>query len=110
MEITDSNAAEIAAKVKADKQLPRVMLLSNKYGRAFFRPATAAEYQRLVDEQAKPELKTTALKRLVLACAVYPEGAEFAALLEAKPGLAQTFGNEIAADAGLFAETEKKEF
>jgi hypothetical protein len=59
-----------------------------------------------VDEKRRPE----ALEQLLRDCLVYPDQAALTAILERKPGLAETFGAEVLELAGAGAEVEKNAF
>jgi len=52
--------------------------------------------------------KAESLELLVRDCLVHPAGAEFEAMLEERPGLAETFGNELADIAGAGDEAERR--
>lgn len=52
--------------------------------------------------------KADALELLVRDCVVHPTGAEFEAMLDERPGLAETFGNELADIAGAGDEAERQ--
>lgn len=101
---------EVAEKVKADKGLARVLCFGNEYGEALFRHPTDGEYQRFVAELSDSDTKPSALRTLVLACAVYPEEQDFLVMIRQYPGLVQTFGGELVEAAGLKKATVKKEF
>lgn len=58
-------------------------------------------WMRFKAQVQDPHRKSLAMESLVIDCVVHPSSAEVAQLLEARPALAETFGNKIAELAGL---------
>lgn len=95
MPIDDSTIAALKA------EHGEILHLETDYGEAIFRVAKPTEWQRFLDEVTDAEVRARALKTLVLQCVVHPERVEFERLIAARPGLVQTFGNELTSFCGL---------
>lgn len=79
-----------------------VLVAAEKAGEvAALRHPTRAEYQRFKQHRTDQRNRTTALERLVEACILIPNAAEFERVLEKKPVLADTFGEKLLEEAGL---------
>jgi len=78
-----------------------VLVLGSDFGDVAFRIATRAEWQRMIDEQARDLTQGVALRNLVYSCRVWPEGPDFDRLIERAPGMVQSLGNELVEFCGL---------
>ena len=58
-------------------------------------------WMRFKNHVADPHRKSLAMESLVVDCVVHPSAAELGNLLEVRPGLAETLGNQVAELAGL---------
>jgi hypothetical protein len=58
----------------------------------------------VADERRRPD----AVETLLRDCVVHPDAAALDAILEKRPGLAETFGNQVVELAGASGEAEKK--
>lgn len=68
---------------------------------AAFRIPTSAEWTRFkIAQKGESEDAAKSSKPLVICCCVYPDDAEFEAALDARPGLVDTFVNELVGHAG----------
>lgn len=94
--ITEAELAGLQEKNKGE-----VVVFESEFGEAAFRPAEEKEWQRFIDELSDPDLKGRALRMLVIACCVWPERPRFEALVARRPGLIQSFGNELTELSGL---------
>ena len=63
------------------------------------------EWRRFRSMSSDDAQRANALRTLVIACVVHPAPAEFMAMLERKPGLAETFGNKLVEIAGVSLAT-----
>jgi len=74
------------------------------------RPPTGMEWRMFRAMQAEEDVqqKVAAARMLVDSCTIYPGKAELAAMLEAHPGLIETFAGEITEAAGLSRKARRK--
>jgi hypothetical protein len=72
------------------------------------KPPSRAQWKRfrayVADERRRPD----AVESLLRDCVVYPDAAALDGILEKRPGLAETFGNQVVELAGASGEAEKK--
>ena len=72
------------------------------------KPPTRPQWKRfrafMSDERKRPD----AMEQLLRDCLVYPELTELDAMLERRPGLAESFGSSVVEMAGLTDRVEKK--
>lgn len=68
-------------------------------------PTEWKRFRSLISDEAQ---RSGALETLCRACIVYPEGQELTDLFIAKPGLNETFGNELTELAGLAKGATRK--
>ena len=89
-------------------QNPDVIVIDSPFGEAAFRPSTPEEWQRFLDEQANPDLKSRALNALVFTCRLAPDKPTFEAMIKRRPGLVQAFGNQLVDHCGLATAVVRK--
>jgi hypothetical protein len=63
------------------------------------------EWRRFRSMSSDDAQRAMALRALVLGCVVYPTMPEFAAMLDRRPGLAETFGSKLVDIAGVSMAT-----
>lgn len=103
MSITPEKVAELEAKHG------KVLHLRREAGEAVFRRPKRDEWRKFKADLGNDEGKHMASENLVIACAVWPERAQFEALLDDAPGLIDAFANGLTSWSGLGqAETVKK--
>jgi hypothetical protein len=86
-----------------------VLVLASPFGEAAFRVATMPEWQRFSDEATDAATRGIAMRNLVNACRVAPDHSVFQAMVTRRPGLVQTFGNELVEFCGITrVEVRKK--
>jgi hypothetical protein len=68
---------------------------------------TRVKWRRFKDAISDDRKKSIAFEILLRDCVVYPDAVGLEAMLERKPGLAETFGAECAELAGAGVEVEK---
>jgi hypothetical protein len=86
-----------------------LLVLSTPFGDAAFRAAALPEWQRFTDEASDPASRGVAMRNLVNACCVAPERALFERMIARRPGLVQSFGNELIEFCGVIrVEVRKK--
>lgn len=67
-----------------------------------------ALWKRFRSHMADERRRIDALENLVRGCVVHPDAPTFDAMLEKKPGLAETFGAAVVDLAGMAQDSEKK--
>lgn len=73
------------------------------------RVPSEGEWTRFRTQQGDEALRPMALRTLILACIVQPPATEFMGILAQRPGLAETFGADVVAIAGVSrASTRRK--
>ncbi len=70
-------------------------------------PPSRAQWRRFRVVGQDEVKRVDALEMLLRDCLVYPEAAAFEALLEARPGLVETFGEQVLELAGAGVRIEK---
>jgi hypothetical protein len=105
-QLTTETKAELEAK--HGKVLVLEVDIEEETYTAAFRGANPAEWQRFLDETHDKERVSRATRALVVSCAVWPPEAEFGAMLKEKPGLVQSFGNELTDFCGSRRATVRK--
>lgn len=99
---------QLIADLKAKYPDTELHLLGNEFACVVVRVPSAAEFIRFTDDLSDATLKGIALRRLLRACVVHPNEKDYDAMVAARPGLVQTFGNELVEIAGVKAVTERK--
>jgi hypothetical protein len=100
--IDPSTLAELKAK-HGD-----VLHLETDLGDVVFKVATPELWQRFIDEVSDEDQRPRAMAPLVYGCRVYPEKEEFDRILQRRPGLTQTLGNQLSAFCGLEKAAARK--
>lgn len=99
---------QLIADLKAKYPDAELHVIGNEFGRVVVRGPSEEEWARFTDEYVDPSLRRVATRTLLNACVVYPDAKAFQAMIAKRPGLANTFGNELAEIGGLKAVTERK--
>lgn len=69
---------------------------------------TGPIFDRFKEYGSDPERRTMANVKLVGDCLVWPPRAEFDEMIRRRPGLTETFGNEVAEIGGLTRKVERE--
>lgn len=102
--ITDQQFEEIKSKnTGAD-----LTLIRHEYGDVVIKPASPGAYERFIVENSEPQKRFAAMRNLVFHCVVYPEQDGFRTMVDARPGLVHTFGNDCLEVSGLKAASDRK--
>lgn len=102
---TDEIKSELEAKYGKEK----ILHVKRVGEEAIFRRPSRDEWRRFLGELGDDDTKAMATERLVVLCCVYPSATELSAILDDKPALAQSWGNELTSFSGLGrAEVVKK--
>lgn len=72
------------------------------------RTPNRAQWKRFRAQIGNEKRRDDALELLLRDCVVHPEKADFDAMLDRRPGLAETFGAQVVELAGAVKEPEKK--
>jgi hypothetical protein len=99
---------EQEAKLKEAHPGAELHRLSNEYAEVVVKVPSFEVYQKFLDQLAEPSAKTHAPRLLLMACLVHPPEAEFRALIQTRPGVVQSFANDLVELAGLKAVTDRK--
>lgn len=87
-----------------------IFALESQGYQVIVRHANRREWQRFRESSIDDRKRASAVERLFLDATVYPGDAEIKAMLEHLPGLAETFGAEVAELAGAVkGGAEKKD-
>lgn len=90
-----------------DGKLAHVVGAGGKW-EAVFRKPTRMHYKRFRAQLFNDSTKADAMENLARACAVYPEGLAFDALLEEYPGACEAAAKKLTDMMGVNAEEESK--
>ena len=96
------------AKIKAENSGVDLTLLRHEFGDVVVRPASSAVYERFVVEKDEPGKKFWAMRFIVFSCVVFPLEGDLTKLLDERPGLVHTFGNDCLEISGLKAVSDRK--
>lgn len=102
LDITEEELAALKAK------FGEINLLEACDEQVLVRTPPYAEWQRFFSMANDPDQRSNALDTLTRACIVYPDKAGVNKLLNLKPALGVTFGNEISELAGLAKKVSRK--
>lgn len=103
--IDDKTVAEFEAKYGTGK----ILHLKRHGEEALFRRPNREEWRLFMTQIHDEDTRADAIERLAVKCCVYPDSSELNRILDDKPGLAQSWGNEVSSFAGMGrAETVKK--
>lgn len=83
-------------------------LLTAKEESVVVKPPTRAQYGRFREYASSQERRGEAFQKLLSDCVVWPDVKGLDALLARLPGLAETFGGEVAQLAGLTSVVDSK--
>lgn len=113
IEVEDRVPAELIAEdiitaVKTKHPGMELRMLSTEEAAIIARCPSRGDYKRFRDMFLDPAKRSGALETLVYACTLHPPSEAVGAMLEKRPGLAETFGEKLASWAGLGQEAVEK--
>lgn len=92
---------DIKSKLEAEYGAGKILHVKRLDEEAIFRRPNRHEWRRFLGELGDDDTKAMATERLVVLCCVYPAPEELDKILNDKPALAQSWGNELTSFAGL---------
>src|SRR5688572_3488954 len=107
-ETAESFGEDVIAKVKAEHSGAELRQFSTPDGAVICRAPSRGEFKRFRTMYLDAQQRPGALEALLYGCVVHPDRKVLGELLERRPGLAETFGSELAAWAGLGEEVVQK--
>jgi hypothetical protein len=108
----DDESTEISSEaidaLKAKYPKAELHLLKHAGGSVVVRTPTRQEHQKFIDDLSDKDSAGVALRYLVETCVAWPEKAEFRGMLESRPFLVQSIGNELTEIFGLKRIADRK--
>lgn len=103
-----SQPTETDIKQVKEKYSGEVFLLSACDQNVLVKIPDEPIFQRFRDDGANDARRSTATKRMLEACVLWPDKSEYAAMIAKQPGLVESFGNKLGTLAGLSSDVETK--
>ncbi len=103
-----SQPTEVDIKQAKEKHSGEIYLLSACEQTIIVKIPDEAIFQRFRDDGSNDARRSTATKRMLEACVLWPDKSGFASMIAKQPGLVETWGNKLGTLAGLSADVETK--